>query len=241
MNTRKEKRVHEVFESISSHYDRMNGVISFNMHNRWRKDMMKRTNLTRHANVLDVCAGTADWTIANAKQIQEGSAVGLDFSERMLEVGREKIKNAGLNNVQLIQGNANALPFEDHSFDVVTIGFGLRNVPDPHCTLEEMIRVLKPGGQALCLETSQPENVLFKPVYHLYFQHVMPRLGQWFAKSDKYRWLNESTVMFPNKRKLAHWFEVAGFERVGYCSYAGGAAAGHWGFKPSEGAGRGML
>ncbi|SDI28984.1 demethylmenaquinone methyltransferase [Natribacillus halophilus] len=232
MNKRKEQHVHDVFESISGRYDRMNGVISLKMHTLWRKDMMKRIDFQANANVLDVCAGTADWTIASAQHLQGGEVIGLDFSERMLEVGREKIRKAGVSNARLIHGNAGELPFAAETFDIVTIGFGLRNVPEPHLTLKEMNRVLKPGGQALCLETSRPDNVFIKPVYSVYFQRVMPKLGKWFTGTDKYEWLNESTVHFPNKQKLARWFEDAGFEEVNYCSYAAGAAAGHWGFKP---------
>ena len=194
--------------------------------------MMKRIDFSSAANVLDVCAGTADWTIASGGQLQGGEAIGLDFSERMLEVGREKVRKAGLGNVRLIRGNAGQLPFDADSFDVVTIGFGLRNVPDPHLTLSEMLRVLKPGGQALCLETSQPENVFFRPVYGFYFQRIMPKLGKWFTGTDKYEWLNESTKNFPDKQTLTDWFAGAGFESVSYCSYACGAAAGHWGYKP---------
>ncbi|QQK79858.1 demethylmenaquinone methyltransferase [Salicibibacter cibi] len=234
MNKSKENHVHDVFESISNRYDRMNGVISLKMHTRWRNDMMKRIHFPPVSNVLDVCAGTADWTIASGGHLQGGEAIGIDFSERMLEVGREKVRKAGLENVRLIHGNASRLPFSADLFDVVTIGFGLRNVPDPHLALREMLRVLKPGGQVLCLETSQPENVFFRPLYGFYFQRIMPKLGKWFTGTDKYEWLNESTMNFPNKQTLADWFAGAGFENVGYCSYACGAAAGHWGYKPGR-------
>ncbi|GAK11229.1 2-heptaprenyl-1,4-naphthoquinone methyltransferase [Geomicrobium sp. JCM 19039] len=136
--------------------------------------------------------------------------------------------------MELLHGDATELPFADESFHVVTIGFGLRNVPDPKKALQEILRVLKPGGQVLCLETSHPENVLFKPFYSVYFKQVMPRLGRWVAGSGKeYQWLYDSTATFPKKKELAEWFVDSGFVDVNYRSYAGGAAAGHWGFKRS--------
>ncbi|MBM7633535.1 demethylmenaquinone methyltransferase [Geomicrobium sediminis] len=232
----KEKHVHEVFESISTQYDKMNGVISLNMHKSWRKDIMGKMSIPVEGKVLDVCCGTADWTIAISEELEgKGQVTGLDFSKNMLEVGKEKVKTHGLENVELVHGNAMELPFEDNSFHVVTIGFGLRNVPDPQVAIQEMYRVLKPGGQVVCLETSHPENPFFRPFYSVYFKQVMPRLGKFFAKSkEEYQWLHDSTTTFPKKDVLSTWFLDEGFIDVNFKSYAGGAAAGHWGFKPSE-------
>lgn len=152
----KEQRVHEVFENISDSYDKMNSVISFQMHIGWRDDTMKRMDVKKGSTCLDVCCGTADWTIALAKAVgEEGTVKGLDFSENMLKVGKDKTAN--MKNVELIHGNAMELPFEDNTFDYVTIGFGLRNVPDYLQVLREMNRVVKPYGMVVCLETSQSE------------------------------------------------------------------------------------
>ena len=157
MQQSKEERVHNVFEKISENYDKMNSVISFQQHIKWRNDTMKRMNVQQGSKTLDVCCGTADWTIALADAVgPTGEVIGLDFSQNMLKIGQKKVKELGLNYVNLIQGNAMELPFPSESFDYVTIGFGLRNVPDYLQVLKEMHRVLKPGGMAVCLETSQP-------------------------------------------------------------------------------------
>ncbi|TWT28311.1 demethylmenaquinone methyltransferase [Planomicrobium sp. CPCC 101110] len=231
MQKTKEQRVHEVFEKISDNYDQMNSVISFQQHSKWRRDTMQKMQVSPGASVIDVCCGTADWTIALAKATGEsGKVVGLDFSQNMLNVGIEKTKD--LPQVQLIQGNAMSLPFPDNSFDFATIGFGLRNVPDYRHVLSEMHRVLKPGGMIACLETSQPESLLFKPFFRLYFRFIMPVFGKLFAKSYKeYSWLQESAKSFPGMKQLAKLFTQVGFVQVKYKPYTGGAAALHLGIK----------
>jgi demethylmenaquinone methyltransferase/2-methoxy-6-polyprenyl-1,4-benzoquinol methylase len=231
MQKTKEQRVHEVFEKISTNYDQMNSVISFQQHNKWRKDTMEKMQVPRGASAIDVCCGTADWTIALAEATgEQGRVVGLDFSRNMLNVGVEKTK--AMPQVELIQGNAMALPFPDNSFDFATIGFGLRNVPDYEQVLSEMHRVLKPGGMIACLETSQPNNLLFKPFFRFYFRFIMPVFGKLFAKSyQEYSWLQESAKSFPDMKALARLFAKVGFGKVKYKPYTGGAAALHMGIK----------
>ena len=131
-----------------------------------------------------------------------------------------------MNNIHLVHGDAMNLPFEDNSFDYVTIGFGLRNVPDYLVALKEMNRVLKPGGMIVCLETSQPTMPVFKQVYKLYFKFVMPVFGKLFAKSkeEEYEWLQQSTFDFPDKDKLKQLFEQAGFNKIKIRSFTGGVA-----------------
>ncbi|WP_318617334.1 demethylmenaquinone methyltransferase [Sporosarcina sp. YIM B06819] len=231
MVTSKEQKVHKVFEKISVDYDKMNSVISFNQHKKWRNDIMMRMDVREGSQVLDVCCGTADWTIALADAVgTTGHVTGLDFSEGMLEAGRPK--TAQYPNIKLVQGNAMELPFSDNSFDYVTIGFGLRNVPDYLTVLKEMNRVLKPGGMIACLETSQTEIPVYRQVFRFYFKFIMPVLGKVFAKSYKeYSWLQESADDFPGKKQLAQLFTEAGFATVSYKTYSGGAAAGHVGYK----------
>ncbi|MCF6137578.1 demethylmenaquinone methyltransferase [Pseudalkalibacillus berkeleyi] len=232
----KEQRVHQVFESISKNYDKMNSIISFQRHVAWRRDTMKRMNVQEGSTTLDVCCGTADWTIAMAEAIgDKGQAYGLDFSKNMLEVGKEKVKREGYSNITLLHGNAMELPFEDGTFDYVTIGFGLRNVPDLNQVLKEMHRVLKKGGMVVCLETSQPTMPVFKQMYYGYFRFIMPVMGRLFAKSyQEYSWLQESAKEFPGRKALSERFERAGFENVIAIPYSGGVAATHIGNKPSE-------
>lgn len=231
MTLSKEQKVHKVFEKISDDYDKMNSVISFNQHKKWRDDMMLRMGVEQGAAALDVCCGTADWTIALAQAAgPEGRVTGLDFSENMLEAGKPKV--APFPTIDLIQGNAMDLPFEDNTFDYVTIGFGLRNVPNYDTVLKEMYRVVKPGGMVACIDTSHPEIPVYKQAFRFYFKFIMPILGKVFAKSyQEYSWLQESTDHFPGMKKLAQMFVDAGFEKVSYKSYSGGAAAGHIGIK----------
>ncbi|OLS40237.1 demethylmenaquinone methyltransferase [Bacillus sp. MRMR6] len=233
MQQSKEQRVHKVFEKISDNYDKMNSVISFQQHIRWRTDTMKKMAVKPGSKALDVCCGTADWTIALAEAVgPTGEVTGLDFSQNMLNVGIDKVKDLGLKHVHLVHGNAMELPFPDHSFDYVTIGFGLRNVPDYLQVLKEMNRVLKPGGVAVCLETSQPTLIGYKQMYYFYFRFIMPMFGKLFAKSYKeYSWLQESARDFPGMKELARMFETAGFKNVMYKPYSGGAAAVHMGYK----------
>ncbi|EUJ19635.1 ubiquinone/menaquinone biosynthesis methyltransferase [Listeria aquatica FSL S10-1188] len=220
-------------KKISSDYDRMNSVISFKLHVHWRNETIELMRMKKGASVLDVCCGTADWTILSAEEVgPSGVVTGLDFSSNMLQVGEAKVAKSGLQNIELMQGNAMELPFADNSFDYVTIGFGLRNVPDYLAVLKEMYRVLKPGGQAVCLDTSQPNIPVWRPFFNTYFRYIMPLFGKIFAKSyDEYSWLQESTRHFPGMRALSDLFYQAGFSYVRYISHSGGASATHFGYK----------
>lgn len=231
MSKTKEQRVHEVFEKISSNYDSMNSVISFQQHKKWRDDTMTAMAVKEGSSALDVCCGTADWTIALAQDVgPQGVVKGLDFSENMLAVGKQKTNS--YSQIELIHGNAMNLPFEDNSFDYVTIGFGLRNVPDYKKVLSEMQRVAKPGGMVVCLETSQPESKVYNTLFRFYFRFIMPIFGKLFAKSyDEYSWLQESQKDFPDRKQLTSLFEQVGLSNVTSKPYSGGAAARHIGYK----------
>lgn len=229
----KEERVHHVFEKIYNRYDFMNSIISFNRHKAWRKDVMKRMHVSRGSSALDVCCGTGDWSYALAEQTgRSGKVIGLDFSENMLSVAREKHNKQIQPQLSFMHGNAMQLPFESNSFDFVTIGFGLRNVPNYQQVLKEMARVVKPGGKVVCLETSQPTWPIFRQFYYLYFKFIMPLFGSLLAKSYKeYAWLHESASTFPGKRELKAMFEQSGLSSVQVKSYTGGVAAMHMGKK----------
>ncbi|WP_040228349.1 demethylmenaquinone methyltransferase [Bhargavaea cecembensis] len=234
MDTQKEQRVHEVFENISDNYDKMNSVISFQQHKAWRREMMHKMAVRPGAHALDVCCGTGDWTLALSDAVgPDGQVTGLDFSANMLSVAEDK--TSGRKNIRLVEGNAVDLPFDDNTFDYATVGFGLRNVPDLGKTLSEMNRVLKPGGMIACLETSQPKLPVYRQVFKFYFRYIMPVFGRLFAKKFKeYQWLQESADTFPDMEQLAGIFTEAGFTRVTYKPFSGGAAAGHIGFKREQ-------
>jgi len=225
----KEERVHHVFEKIYDNYDSMNSIISFKRHVSWRKDVMKRMNVQQDSNVLDVCTGTGDWALSLANEVgTNGKVTGLDFSKNMLKVAQEKKEQSQLAQLEFIHGNAMDLPFPDNTFDYVTIGFGLRNVPNYETVLKEMFRVVKPGGKVVCLETSQPTLIGYRQLYYFYFRFIMPLFGKLFAKSyDEYAWLHESAKNFPNKQELKKMFLSTGFSNVEMKSYTGGVAAMH--------------
>lgn len=225
----KEKKVHHVFEKIYEQYDSMNSIISFNRHKAWRKDVMKEMNVQKGKKALDVCTGTGDWAISLAREVgQKGEVIGLDFSKNMLKVAKNKKEELDLQQLSFVYGNAMKLPFEDNSFDYVTIGFGLRNVPDYMTVLQELHRVIKPAGKVVCLETSQPTLIGFRQLYYLYFKFIMPLFGKILAKSyDEYTWLHDSAKDFPDKELLKQMFLDAGFSDVRVKSYSGGVAAMH--------------
>ncbi|MDQ8735458.1 demethylmenaquinone methyltransferase [Paenibacillus sp. LHD-38] len=236
MDTNSKSHVHGVFERIAPKYDLMNDLISFRRHKAWRKVTMKKMNVQEGQTALDLCCGTCDWTIALADASKTGKVVGLDFSQNMLDVGALKVNKVGLDKqITLVQGNAMSLPFEDHSFDFVTIGFGLRNVPDYLQVLREMQRVVKPGGQVVCLEVSKPTWQPFKAMYNLYFERILPVMGKVVAKSfQEYKWLPESLKMFPGRQQLAELFVEAGLEQVKAYPLTGGVAALHMGTKEKK-------
>lgn len=236
METKKEKFVHSVFESIAPKYDMMNNLISFRRHKAWRKFTMKKMNVQPGQTAIDLCCGTCDWTIALAHTSQSGDIVGLDFSAHMLSHGQLKINDLQLENqIKLVEGNAMALPYPDNSFDFATIGFGLRNVPDLHQVLREMKRVVKPGGKVVCLETSKPTSQSFKAIYYFYFQKILPLMGKFIAKNyEEYRWLPESLVMFPGRKELAEIFRSVGLIDVKDYPLTLGVAALHIGTKGND-------
>lgn len=231
------EHVHAVFESIAPKYDMMNDILSFRRHKAWRKFTMRKMDVRPGHKALDICCGTADWTIALAKA-SGVETVGLDFSRSMLDVGQAKIERLGLSDrIRLVEGNAMSLPFPDNAFDFATIGFGLRNVPDLDRVLREMRRVVKPGGKVVCLELSKPSWQPFKGIYYFYFEKLLPLLGKWLVKKyDQYRWLPESLVQFPDLQELAERFRAAGLRNVRAYPLTGGVAALHIGTKGNEGA-----
>ncbi|BBI33195.1 demethylmenaquinone methyltransferase [Cohnella abietis] len=233
----KHKHVHAVFESIASDYDKMNDMISFRRHRAWRRFTMRKMDVKPGQTSLDLCCGTCDWTLSLAKASDKGKTIGLDFSRNMLDIGQAKIDKLGMGNqITLVQGDAMDLPFEDNTFDFVTIGFGLRNIPDIVKTLKEMKRVVKPGGKIVCLELSKPTWQPFKALYYFYFNRVLPLMGKWFVKRyEQYRWLPESLVPFPDLQALAELFRSIGMRNVKAYPLTGGVAALHIGTKGNEG------
>lgn len=231
----KKEFVHQVFESIAPRYDFMNSLLSFRRHKAWRTFTMKKMNVQLGESALDVCCGTADWTVSLAEHVgKSGQVIGLDFSENMLKIAEKKKKQKGLEHIELVHGDAMDLPYADNTFDYATIGFALRNVPDIRQVLSEMRRVVKPGGRVVSLELSKPVWPPFRFVYFLYFNHILPLMGKLFAnRYQQYSWLPESLKNFPDSKQLALIFEEVGLERVETYLLTGGIAALHIGYKRS--------
>ncbi|GAB6990308.1 demethylmenaquinone methyltransferase [Paenibacillus pini] len=228
--------VQDVFQSIAPKYDVMNDILSFRRHKAWRKFAMKRMNMNVGDTGIDLCCGTCDWTLSMAEASQTGAMVGLDFSSNMLQVGRTKIEAKHKEKqITLVQGDAMSLPFEDNSFDYATIGFGLRNVPDLVQVLQEMKRVVKPGGMVVCLELSKPTWQPFKGLYYFYFKNILPNLGKLFAKRyEQYKWLPDSLALFPGRDELAEVFRSIQLQHVEAFPLTGGIAALHIGIKENQ-------
>ncbi|WP_029420297.1 demethylmenaquinone methyltransferase [Alicyclobacillus macrosporangiidus] len=234
----KSAHVHFVFSQIAKRYDVMNSLLSFWQHKLWRRFAMRHTHLRRGGRAIDVACGTGDWTLSLAKAVgPEGHVVGLDFCKEMLDVAQEKMERRGYSpkQVTLVEGDAMDLPFEDNSFDVATIGFALRNVPDVLTVLREMARVVKPGGQVISLELSKPESRWFRSVYYFYFYRVVPWIGSLaVGKREPYAWLPESLTDFPDRRRLEDLFRQAGLRNVKSYPLTGGIAALHIGVKAED-------
>lgn len=229
----KEKFVHDVFESIADKYDAMNTLLSFGRHKAWRRFAMNQMPVRAGQSAIDVCCGTGEWTVSLAQQTgPSGRVVGLDFSQRMLAIAQQKKEKLHLDQIELVYGNAMELPFEDDTFDYATIGFALRNVPDIMQVLREMKRVVKPGGMVVSLELSKPFWPIFKQVYSLYLNGVLPLLGKLLAnRYEQYRWLPQSLRNFPDSHQLAEMFKQAGLHDVKVYLLTGGVAAVHIGYK----------
>jgi demethylmenaquinone methyltransferase/2-methoxy-6-polyprenyl-1,4-benzoquinol methylase len=229
----KEKRVYEIFKNICADYDRLNDIISFRRHRKWKAMLAGEVAANNCRMILDLCCGTGDMSFLIAERIPQAMVVGVDFSPRMLEIARRRLSEACIENVELMEGNAMNLDFSDNSFDCAVISFGLRNVPDCRRVVEEMKRVVKPGGFVYCLDSSHPENPFVIPFYKIYFKYIVPLLGKVFAgRQEEYSWLNRSTELFLTKAELKKLFEDAGLYDVSYKAYMFGASACHVGRKP---------
>ncbi|MGA2188133.1 MAG: bifunctional demethylmenaquinone methyltransferase/2-methoxy-6-polyprenyl-1,4-benzoquinol methylase UbiE [Steroidobacteraceae bacterium] len=230
----KAKRVHSVFASVAGKYDLMNDLMSFGVHRLWKRFALSLTGLRPGQRALDVAGGTGDLALGMLRQVgKEGRVVLSDINPNMLERGRDRLIDAGfVGNVGLLVADAERLPFEDHSFHCLTIGFGLRNVTDKAAALRSMHRVLKPGGQLLILEFSTPVAPGLKPLYDAYSFNVLPALGGLVAGDrDSYRYLVESIRMHPNQETLLAMLRDAGFAQTRYHNLSGGIVALHRGYK----------
>lgn len=230
----KRKLVGEVFSSVASRYDLMNDLMSLGIHRLWKRYFVATSGVRRGDRVLDLAGGTGDIAaLLHPRVGEDGEIVVGDINSDMLRVGRDRLTDRGLvRGLRFMQMDAEALPFPDASFDLVTIAFGLRNVTDKQQALNEMYRVLKTGGRALVLEFSEVKPAWFRPIYDFHSFKVLPRLGRLFAgDADSYQYLAESIRQHPPQDELRAMMEEAGFERCDYRNLSAGICAIHSGYR----------
>ena len=230
----KQKLVGEVFSSVAAKYDLMNDAMSLGIHRVWKRWFVATAQVRKGDRVLDLAGGTGDIAALLKDRVgPDGELVLCDFNGEMLRVGRDRMTDRGnVRGFEYVQCNAQALPFPDASFDLVTIAFGLRNVTDKDMALREMLRVLRPGGQARVLEFSEVQADWFKPIYDFHSFKVLPKLGKLFAgDADSYQYLAESIRKHPPQEQLKAMMEAAGFARCEYRNLTGGIVAAHTGYK----------
>ena len=230
----KQSLVGEVFRSVAGNYDVMNDAMSLGVHRAWKWFAVAQSGVKTGDAVLDLAAGSGDLSLKFAKKVGEhGQVIVTDINEAMLAEGRKRLVNAGIaGNVDYCLVNAEDLPFEDNTFDCISISFGLRNVTNKEVALASMARCLKPGGRAIILEFSQPTNDTFRKVYDAYSFNVIPKLGEMIADDrDSYQYLVESIRQHPPQEELKAMMLDAGFDRVRYHNLTGGVVALHIGYK----------
>ena len=230
----KAKRVREVFDSVASRYDLMNDLMSMGSHRLRKRIAVELAGIRPGQRVLDLASGTGDLAARFAGLAgPQGLVIMSDINAAMLQQGRDRMVDRGfLGNLAYAQINAENIPFPDQCFDCISIGFGLRNVTDKQRALQEMQRVLKPGGRVLILEFSHPRSKPFRAVYDIYSFKILPLIGKLVVNDDaSYRYLAESIRMHPDQETLKEMLEQAGFELCDYHNLTGGVVAVHRGFK----------
>lgn len=212
----KKEQVAAMFDQIAFRYDFLNRFLSGGIDVSWRKRAIRELKEIQPRRVLDVATGTADVAIMTAKYLNPEKIVGIDISEGMLNLGRQKVDKLLLSKqIELLKGDSEAINFPNETFDAITVAFGVRNFENLEKGLAEMYRVLKPGGKAVILEFSKPRKKGFKGLYNLYMNIIAPRAGQWVSKNkDAYQYLNQSVKAFPEGETFLHILQQVGFKNT---------------------------
>jgi demethylmenaquinone methyltransferase/2-methoxy-6-polyprenyl-1,4-benzoquinol methylase len=215
-NRNKKEQVEQMFDTISTNYDGLNRVISLGIDQKWRKKVVKMIAEVKPNAILDIATGTGDLALQFAAKIPADKIIGLDLSEGMLSVARKKVEGKPISEkVSFVKGDSENLPFEDNSFDAITVSFGIRNFETLEKGLAEILRVLKPKGSFVILETSVPTKFPWKQGYYMYSRGILPLIGRLFSK-DKvaYKYLSESAAVFPYGERLNNILRKIGFKQV---------------------------
>jgi demethylmenaquinone methyltransferase/2-methoxy-6-polyprenyl-1,4-benzoquinol methylase len=220
-----------MFNRIAPYYDMLNAVLSLGIDTIWRRKAIQQLNKNQPKVILDVATGTADLAIETAKQLNPEKIVGVDISTQMLDIGRTKLKKKSLDQlITLEEGDSENLPFEDNTFDAITVAFGVRNFENLEKGLKEMHRVLKPNGQLVVLEFSRPSIFPIKQLFNLYFKYILPRIGNLTSKDSRaYSYLYESVQAFPDGEDFVNILSKTGYKSnqckaltLGICSIYSG-------------------
>lgn len=230
--TSKKQEVQQMFDNISKRYDFLNHFLSLGIDHLWRKKAVKSLGEVAPKKILDIATGTGDFAIASLK-LNPTAVVGLDLSEGMLEVGREKMKRKGFDDrITMIQGDSENLPFEDGEFDGLTVGFGVRNFENLEQGLSEMLRVVRPGGKLVILEFSKPKKFPVKQSFQFYSKYIIPMLGKRISKDESaYAYLPESVEAFPEGQNFIDILTKVGYKNVNAQLVSGGIATIYSGLK----------
>lgn len=224
----KREAVREMFADIAPSYDVLNSLMSFRLHKRWRSLGVKALNLKPGDDVLDVCCGTGDFLLPLRKAVgSEGTVTGLDFCQPMLDIAKTKVHGEA----ELHLGDACSLPFTDSKYDAVTVGWGLRNVPDIQAALKQAFRVLKPGGRFISLDMAKPKSGFVGGIAAFSFKKIVPALGSMFGKTKAYKYLPESTERFLSREQMDEALRTAGFTEVWHRDFFFGNICLHYGRK----------
>jgi demethylmenaquinone methyltransferase/2-methoxy-6-polyprenyl-1,4-benzoquinol methylase len=226
-------QIRGMFDRIAGVYDLMNSAMTAGLHHRWRERAADLAELEAGDSALDVCCGTGDLALELVRRTgPEGRVIGSDFSERMLDLAREKAAERHTTGVRFEWGDALSLPYDDGSFDAVTVGFGVRNLADLERGVAELVRVLTPGGRLVILEITQPRRPPLSIFFSVWFDRAVPLLGTLAGDRDAYSYLPASVKSFPPPEGLALIMDRAGLEGIRYTVLAGGIIAIHSGARP---------
>jgi len=230
----KGRGVRQMFDDISPRYDLLNRLLSFGIDQNWRRFAVSQLSIPKNGRVLDIATGTCDVALEVAEQTDPSvTIVGEDFTQGMLVHGQTKLNSSRHGSrIMLVNAPCEQIPHPDATFDGITIAFGIRNVVDRQEGLNEMLRVLKPGGRAVILEFSQPRSELFRKVYYFYFQKILPTIGGLISKRSAYQYLPDSVLEFPSTEEFTAMMGKAGFERLQHCALTFGISTVYVGDKP---------